>query len=129
MGGYHQVDSDQLSFELAGRMAFKNAAKKAKPIIKEPIMSVEVVTPDDYMGSIIGDMNRRRGRVEGTVARGNAQVVKGKIPLAELFGYVTDLRTISSGRAVSTMQFSHFEKAPANIQEDVVAKARGLVNV
>jgi elongation factor G len=125
-GSTHAVDSDQLSFELAGRMAFKEAAKKAKPIIKEPIMSVEVVTPEEYMGNVVGDLNRRRGRVESMGDRGNSKVIKAKVPLSELFGYVTALRTVSSGRAVSTMQFSHFEQAPRGIQDDVIAKAKGL---
>ena len=125
-GSFHNVDSDQLSFELAARLAFRNAAPKAKPILKEPIMSVEVVTPEESMGNIVGDLNRRRGKIENMGDRGNSKVVKAKVPLSELFGYVTDLRTISSGRASSTMQFSHFEQAPSGIQEEVVAKVKGL---
>ncbi len=128
-GSTHAVDSDGLSFELAGRMAFREAAKKANPIIKEPIMSVEVVTPEEYMGNVVGDLNRRRGRVENMSDRGNSKVIKAKVPLSELFGYVTTLRTVSSGRAVSTMTFSHFEQAPRNIQDEVVAKAKGLTKV
>ncbi|MEM8898010.1 MAG: elongation factor G [Bacteroidota bacterium] len=125
-GSFHAVDSDQLSFELAGRLAFRNAAGKAKPILKEPIMAVEVVTPEEYMGNVVGDLNRRRGKIEEMGDRGNSKVVKAKVPLSELFGYVTSLRTISSGRASSTMQFSHYEQTPNNIQEEVVAKVKGL---
>ena len=128
-GSFHDVDSDQLSFELAGRLAFKAASKAAKPILKEPIMAVEVVTPEEYMGSVVGDLNKRRGKIENMGDRGNSKVVKAKVPLSELFGYVTDLRTISSGRAASTMQFSHYEQAPSNIQEEVVEKAKGLTKV
>ncbi|MDX2284174.1 MAG: elongation factor G [Bacteroidia bacterium] len=125
-GGFHPVDSDALSFETAAKQAFREAARKAKPILKEPIMAVEVVTPEEYMGSVVGDLNRRRGKIEEMGDRGNSKVVKAKVPLSELFGYVTDLRTISSGRASSTMQFSHYEGAPTNIQEEVIAKAKGL---
>jgi elongation factor G len=128
-GSMHAVDSDSLSFELCARLAFKEAVKKAKPVIMEPIMAVEVVTPEEYMGSIVGDLNRRRGRVEGMNDRGNAKVIKAKVPLSEMFGYVTQLRTISSGRAVSTMQFSNYDQAPSNIQEEVIAKAKGLSKV
>ncbi|MDX1909123.1 MAG: elongation factor G [Bacteroidia bacterium] len=128
-GSFHPVDSDQLSFELAARSAFKEAYKAAKPILKEPIMSVEVVTPEDYMGNVVGDLNRRRGKIEDMSDRGNAKVIKAKVPLSELFGYVTDLRSNTSGRAASTMQFSHYEATPANIQEAVVAKTKGLTKV
>jgi elongation factor G len=128
-GSMHAVDSDSLSFELCARLAFREAAKKANPVIMEPIMSVEVVTPEEYMGSIVGDLNRRRGRVEGMNDRGNAKVIKAKVPLSEMFGYVTQLRTISSGRAVSTMQFSNYDQAPSGIQEEVIAKAKGLSKV
>jgi len=137
-GSFHAVDSDSLSFELAGRYAFKAALTKidtqsksvtAGPIILEPIMAVEVVTPEPNMGAVIGDLNSRRGMMESQGARGNAIVIKAKVPLSELFGYVTTLRTISSGRAVATMQFSHFAPAPGNIQENVIAKAKGLAKV
>ena len=128
-GSFHQVDSDQLSFELAGRLGFRNAAKMAKPILKEPIMAVEVVTPEEYMGSIVGDLNKRRGKIDDMGDRGNSKVVKAKVPLSELFGYVTDLRTISSGRAASTMQFSHYEATPSGIQEEVIASIKGLTKV
>ncbi len=125
-GSFHAVDSDQLSFELAAKMAFKEAARKAKPVLKEPIMAVEVVTPEDYMGNVVGDLNRRRGKIESMGDRGNSKVVKAKVPLSEMFGYVTDLRTITSGRASSTMNFSHFDPTPANVQEEVVSKIKGV---
>jgi elongation factor G len=124
-GSYHDVDSDQLSFEIAGRMAMREACRKANPVLLEPIMAVEVVTPEEYMGSVVGDLNKRRGQMEGMDSRGMDRVVKAKVPLSEMFGYVTQLRTITSGRAVSTMQFSHYSQAPRNIQDEVVAKVRG----
>jgi elongation factor G len=125
-GSFHDVDSDQLSFELAGRMAFRNAAKKAGAIILEPVMAVEVVTPEESMGSVVGDLNKRRGQIEGMDSRGNDRVVKAKVPLSEMFGYVTSLRTITSGRAASTMQFSHYAPTPRSIQDEIVAKIRGV---
>jgi elongation factor G len=128
-GSFHNVDSDQLSFELAGRLAFRHAMPKCKPVLKEPIMAVEIVTPEEYMGSVVGDMNRRRGKIEQMGDRGNSKVVKVKVPLSEMFGYVTDLRTISSGRAVSTMQFSHYEETPRSVQEEVITKIKGLAKV
>jgi len=125
-GSYHDVDSDALSFELCGRLAFKHACLLAKPILLEPIMEVEVVTPEEYMGSVVGDLNRRRGQIEGMDSRGRDQVVKAKVPLSEMFGYVTDLRTITSGRAASTMQFSKYSPCPSGIQEAVIAKIKGV---
>ncbi len=124
-GSFHPVDSDQLSFETAAKQGYKAAARNCKPVLKEPIMAVEVVTPEDFMGNVVGDLNRRRGKIENMGDRGNSKLIKAMVPLSELFGYVTDLRTISSGRANSTMQFSHFEATPANIQEEVVAKVKG----
>lgn len=124
-GSYHAVDSDSLSFEICARIGFKEAAKNARPVLLEPIMKVEVVTPEDYMGDIIGDLNKRRGQMEGMDSRAGAQVIKAKVPLSEMFGYVTTLRTISSGRANSTMEFSHYAEAPRNIADDVIAKAKG----
>lgn len=124
-GSYHDVDSDALSFELAGRYAYREACSKASPIILEPIMKVEVVTPEEYMGSVVGDLNRRRGLIQGMNSRGNAQVVNALVPLSEMFGYVTQLRTLSSGRASSTMEFAKYEPTPRNIQEEVVAKVKG----
>ncbi|WP_421752706.1 elongation factor G [Croceimicrobium sp.] len=124
-GSFHPVDSDQLSFEVAAKMAFRNAVPKANPVLLEPIMKLEVLTPEEYMGDIVGDLNRRRGVVEGMGDRNNSKAIKAKVPLSEMFGYVTDLRTNSSGRATSTMEFSHFAEAPKNIAEDVIAKVKG----
>ena len=128
-GSYHEVDSDSLSFEIAAKQAFRNACPKAKPVLLEPIMSAEVVTPEEYMGDIIGDFNRRRGKVEGMENKGGARVIKAKVPLAEKFGYVTVLRTLSSGRATSTMEFSHYEVVPESIAKEIVEKAKGKVNL
>ena len=124
-GSYHQVDSDSLSFEVAARMAYKTALKKAGPVLLEPIMKLEVVCPEENMGDIVGDLNRRRGMVKGMDDRNGAKVVKADVPLSEMFGYVTQLRTLSSGRASSSMEFSHYAEAPRNVAEEVVAKANG----
>ena len=124
-GSFHAVDSDSMSFELCAKIAFKEASRKAKPVLLEPIMKLEVLTPEENMGDIIGDLNRRRGQLEGMDSRAGAQVVRAKVPLAEMFGYVTQLRTLSSGRASSTMEFSHFAEAPRNVQEEVLAKVNG----
>jgi elongation factor G len=124
-GSYHEVDSDALSFEIAAKMAFKHACAKAQPKLLEPIMTAEVVTPEEYMGEIIADFNRRRGKIEGMENKGGARVIKAKVPLSEKFGYVTVLRTLSSGRATSTMEFSHFEEVPAGIAKEIVEKAKG----
>jgi len=124
-GSYHAVDSDSLSFEICARSAFREALPKAKPVLLEPIMKVEVLTPEDYMGDIIGDLNKRRGQLEGMDSRAGSQVIRAKVPLSEMFGYVTTLRTISSGRATSTMEPSHYAEAPKNISEEVIAKAKG----
>jgi elongation factor G len=124
-GSFHAVDSDSLSFEIAARIAFKEAARKAKPVLLEPIMKLEVITPEENMGDVIGDLNRRRGQLEGMDSRAGAQVVKAKVPLAEMFGYVTQLRTLSSGRATSTMEFSHYAEAPRNVMDEVLAKVNG----
>lgn len=126
-GSFHQVDSDSMSFELCAKSAFREAGRMAKPIILEPIMKVEVLTPDQYMGDVTGDLNRRRALLEGMDSRNNLQVIKAKVPLSEMFGYVTQLRSLSSGRATSTMEFSHYAQAPRNIEEEVVAKAKGKV--
>jgi len=126
-GSFHAVDSDQLSFEVAAKMAFKTAIPKANPILLEPIMKLEVLTPEENMGDVVGDLNKRRGQVEGMGDRSGSKVIKAKVPLSEMFGYVTDLRTISSGRATSTMEFSHFAPAPQNVSEEVIAKAKGKV--
>ncbi len=127
-GSFHAVDSDAMSFELCAKQGFREAARKAKPILLEPIMRVEVVTPDQYMGDVTGDLNRRRGMMEGMDSRNNAQVIKAKVPLSEMFGYVTQLRSMSSGRASSTMEFSHYAPTPNNISEEVIAKVKGKVN-
>jgi elongation factor G len=124
-GQFHAVDSDSLSFEIAGRLAFREACRKAGPIILEPIMKVEVVTPEEYMGAIVGDLNKRRGQITGMDSRGNAKVVSAFVPLSEMFGYVTTLRTLSSGRAASTMEFARYEPTPRNVQDEIVAKYGG----
>ena len=124
-GSYHQVDSDSMSFELCAKSGFREAARKAKPVLLEPIMKVEVITPEQYMGDVTGDLNRRRGMLEGMDSRAGAQVIKAKVPLSEMFGYVTQLRSLSSGRATSTMEFSHYAPAPTGIAEEVIAKVRG----
>ena len=124
-GSFHDVDSDSLSFELAARIGFKEAAKKASPVLLEPIMAVEVVTPDEYTGSVTGDLNKRRGLMKGMDTRGVSQVIKADVPLSELFGYITDLRTITSGRATASLTFSHYDNVPRNIAEDVIAKSQG----
>ena len=126
-GSYHAVDSDQLSFEIAARQAFKHAASKASPVMLEPIMSVEVVTPEEYMGDVISDLNKRRGQVAGMDSKAGARVIKAKVPLSEQFGYVTVLRTLSSGRASSTMEFSHYEKMPNNLSKEILEKAAGKI--
>ena len=124
-GSYHDVDSDGMSFELCAKGGFREAGRKAKPVLLEPIMKVEVLTPDQYMGDVTGDLNRRRGILEGMDSRNNLQVIKAKVPLKEMFGYVPELRSMSSGRATSTMEFSHYAPAPNNIAEEVIAKVKG----
>ncbi len=124
-GSYHSVDSDSLSFEICAKQAFREALPKCKPVLLEPIMKVEVLTPEQNMGDVVGDLNRRRGQILGMDSRGNSQVVKALVPLSEMFGYVTQLRTLTSGRATSTMEFSHYAEVPANIAEQVIAKAKG----
>ncbi|HVF82105.1 MAG TPA: elongation factor G [Flavisolibacter sp.] len=127
-GSFHAVDSDAMSFELCAKQGFREAARKAKPVLLEPIMKVEVLTPDQYMGDVTGDLNRRRGMLEGMDTRAGVQVIKAKVPLSEMFGYVTQLRSLSSGRASSTMEFSHYAPAPNGIAEEVIAKSKGKVN-
>ncbi len=121
-GSFHPVDSDQLSFEICARMAFRHALGKCAPVLMEPIMSLEVVTPEDYMGDVVGDLNRRRGQIVDMDSKGNARIVKAKVPLSEQFGYVTILRTITSGRATSSMEFSHYAEVPSNIAQEVISK-------
>ena len=124
-GSFHPVDSDALSFEICARMAFRHAMPKADPVLLEPIMSLEVVTPEEYMGDVIGDLNKRRGQITNMDSKANARIVKAKVPLSEQFGYVTILRTITSGRATSTMEFSHYAELPANLAKEVIEKAGG----
>ncbi|MFM1963872.1 MAG: elongation factor [Bacteroidota bacterium] len=124
-GSFHQVDSDSMSFELCAKSGFREAGRKAKPVLLEPIMRVEVIPPEQYMGDVTGDLNRRRGMLEGMDSRAGAQVIKAKVPLSEMFGYVTQLRSLSSGRASSTMEFSHYNPAPNNIAEEVIARVKG----
>ncbi len=124
-GAYHDVDSSEMAFKIAGQMAFKKAAEMAKPVLLEPIMAVEVVTPDDYMGDVMGDLSSRRGRIEGMEARGNTQVVRAQVPLSEMFGYSTDLRSRTQGRATYTMQFDNYMEVPNAIATDIIKRVRG----
>jgi elongation factor G len=124
-GSYHAVDSDSLSFEICAKTAFRESLPKAKPVLLEPIMKIEVLTPEQNMGDVVGDLNKRRGQIEGMDSKAGSQVVKAKVPLAEMFGYVTTLRTITSGRASSSMEFSHYQEAPRNVSDEVVAKVKG----
>jgi len=121
-GSYHEVDSSEMAFKIAGSIAFKEGAKKANPVLLEPIMEVEVTTPEEFMGDVIGDLNKRRGRVQGMEARGNAQVIKALVPLAEMFGYATDLRSMTQGRATYIMRFSHYEEVPPNVAEQIIGE-------
>ncbi len=125
-GSFHAVDSDSLSFEIAARTAFREACRKANPVLLEPIMKIEVITPDEYMGDVMGDLNRRRGQMQGMDTKNAAQVIRALVPLAEMFGYVTVLRTLTSGRATSTMEFSHYSETPKNIAEEVLAKYKAM---
>ncbi len=124
-GSFHAVDSDALSFEICAQIGYKESVRKASPVLLEPIMKVEVVTPEENMGDVMGDLNRRRGQMQGMDSRGTAQVVKCLVPLSEMFGYVTQLRTITSGRATSTMEFDHFEPCPKSVSEEVIARVKG----
>jgi elongation factor G len=124
-GSYHDVDSSEMAFKIAGSMALKEAVRKAKPVLLEPVMEVEVVTPEDYMGDVIGDLNSRRGQVEGMEQRGNAQVIRSRVPLAQMFGYVGDLRSRTQGRATYTMQFDSYQQVPESIATEIIARVRG----
>ncbi|HDO36257.1 MAG TPA: elongation factor G [Nitrospirae bacterium] len=124
-GSYHEVDSSEMAFKIAGSMGFKEASKKAKPILLEPVMKIEVITPEDYMGDVIGDLNSRRGKVQNMEKRGNTQVISAFVPLSEMFGYATDLRSKTQGRATYTMQFSHYEEVPKSISEGIIARVKG----
>jgi len=125
-GSFHDVDSDSLSFELAARLGFRESAKKAKPALMEPIMAVEVVTPEEYTGPVNSDLNKRRGIMKGMDSKGGAQILKATVPLSELFGYVTDLRTITSGRASASLTFSHYDKVPRHLAEEIIDKVKGV---
>jgi elongation factor G len=122
-GSYHEVDSSEVAFKIAGSMAFKDAAKKADPSLLEPIMRIEVTTPDEFLGDVIGDLSSKRAKIEANEQKGNARVVKALVPLAEMFGYATALRSLTSGRAGFNMEPSHYEEVPANIVANLVAKA------
>lgn len=125
-GSYHEVDSSEIAFKVAGSMAFKEAARKARPVLLEPVMRVEVVVPEEYMGDVIGDLNSRRGRVEGMEARGGTQLINALVPLSEMFGYATDLRSRTQGRGTYVMQFSYYEEVPENIAEGIIFKRQGI---
>jgi len=126
-GSYHDVDSSEMAFKVAGSMAFREAARRAKPVLLEPIMAVEVVTPEEFMGDVIGDLNRRRGRIEGMEPRGNAQVIRAHVPLAEMFGYATDLRSATQGRATYTMQFDSYSEVPSALSEEITEHRGGTL--
>jgi len=124
-GSYHDVDSDELSFKVAGSIAFKEGARKARPVLLEPLMDVEVVTPEEYLGDVMGDLNSRRGKIEGFSARKDAQVIKAVVPLSEMFGYATILRSMTQGRAIYTMQFAHYQEVPKSIADEIAEKTLG----
>jgi elongation factor G len=124
-GSYHEVDSDEMAFKIAASMGFKEAARHASPVLLEPIMSVEVVVPEEFMGVIIGDLNSRRGRIEGIEHRAGSQVIRSLVPLAEMFGYATQMRSSTQGRATYSMHFAHYDEAPRAVTEEIVAKVQG----
>jgi len=124
-GSYHEVDSSEMAFKIAGSMAVQDAARKANPVLLEPVMAVEVVTPEDFLGDVIGDLSRRRGKVQGQEQRGNALAVQAFVPLGEMFGYATDLRSSTQGRATYTMQFERYEEVPGSIAEEIVESRSG----
>jgi elongation factor G len=124
-GSYHDVDSSEMAFKIAGSLALKKAARQADPVLLEPIFAVEVVTPEDYMGDVIGDLSSRRGKVEGMDQRGNSQTVRAQVPLSEMFGYATDLRSRTQGRATYTMQFHSYQEVPESISREIIARVRG----
>ena len=124
-GSYHDVDSSEMAFKIAGSMAFQDAAKKANPVLLEPILMVEVVTPDDYTGAVTGDLSSRRGQIQSQEDRGGTQIINARVPLAEMFGYATDLRSRTQGRATYSMHFDRYEQAPPNVSDEVVARMQG----
>jgi elongation factor G len=124
-GAYHEVDSSELAFKIAGSMVFKDAARRADPVLMEPIMAVEVTTPEDFMGDVIGDLNSRRGQIQAMEERGGARIVRATVPLSEMFGYVGDLRSKTQGRASYSMQFDSYAEVPGNVAKEIIAKAHG----
>jgi elongation factor G len=124
-GSYHEVDSSEIAFKIAGSMAFKDGCKHASPVLLEPVMKVEVVLPEEYMGDVIGDLNSRRGRIEGLEARPGTQIIKSLVPLSSMFGYATELRSRTQGRATYTMHFAHYEEVPKQIGDEIIARAQG----
>ena len=124
-GSYHEVDSSDIAFKIAGSMAFKDAAAKAGPVLLEPVMAVEIEAPDDYTGDVIGDINSRRGRIQGMEPRHGLQLIRAEVPFAEMFGYATDLRSKTQGRATYSMQFARYQEVPKNIGDEIVARVRG----
>jgi elongation factor G len=123
-GSYHEVDSSEMAFKIAGSMAFKEGAQRAQPVLLEPMMKVEVVVPEQYMGDVLGDLSARRGKIGGMMQRGEAQVIASTVPLAEMFGYSTKLRSMTQGRAVYSMEFSHYDEVPKSKAEEIVSKAK-----
>jgi elongation factor G len=128
-GSYHEVDSSEMAFKIAGSIAFKEAARKANPVLLEPIVDVEVVTPEEYMGDVMGDLSARRGKIEGLNARKDAQIIKSKVPLSEMFGYSTQLRSMTQGRAIYTMQFAYYEEVPQSVSDMIIEKVKGKETV
>jgi elongation factor G len=126
-GSYHDVDSSEMAFKIAGSMGVRAAAHKAKPVLMEPVMSVEVVVPEEYMGDIIGDLSSRRGRIEGLELRGTSQIIKSRVPLAQMFGYATAMRSLTQGRGSFTMHFGRYEEVPGPMAEEIVGKVQGKV--
>jgi elongation factor G len=124
-GSYHDVDSSEMAFKIAGSMGFKEAVRRAKPVLLEPVMDVEVVTPEEHMGAIVGDLNSRRGRILSMEARGSSQVIRANVPLGQMFGYATEMRSMTQGRATYTMQFARYEEVPTAIAEEIMAKVAG----
>jgi elongation factor G len=125
-GSYHDVDSSEIAFKIAGSLAIKEAARRARPVLLEPIMAVEVVVPEEYMGDVIGDLNSRRGRIEGMELRGTSQIIKSHVPLSEMFGYATDLRSRTQGRGSFTMHFGRYDEVPTSLAEEIVSRAQGI---
>jgi elongation factor G len=124
-GSYHEVDSSEMAFKIAASMGFKEGVRKAKPVLLEPVMDVEVVCPEEYMGAVVGDLNSRRGRIASMEGRAGAQVIRASVPLGQMFGYATDVRSMTQGRATYTMQFARYEEVPRNIAEEIMAKVAG----